>query len=132
MLRRLLAAVERIERTLTENHRITMLTLDGVIASLNAATNLMSAEVSKLHADLAAALAAGVAPTQEQLASLQGIADKLTALGADPAAPVPASPTAPVEPPPASLQSRRAAALAGLNQPARESVPSPRCPSRAD
>lgn len=64
----------------------TMPTLDDIITSFDTETNVISARLDKLMAELTAA---GQAPTPTQLAQLQAISDRLKALGADPANPIP-------------------------------------------
>lgn len=92
------AKVDRLLRlTLTGMEGITM-TLESLVADLDAETNAVAAKLDKLSADLAAAVAAGQAPKPETLAALQAVSDRLKVLGSDPSAPIP--PVAVAEPTP--------------------------------
>ena len=74
-------------------------TVEALITAIDASTNKISDKLTDLAAtvaDLQAQIAAGSPVTTAQLdtlvGQLQSEADKLSALGADPAAPVPADP----------------------------------------
>lgn len=101
-IRRLVLAIEVLTlRTDRNDEQIegiknVMADLASIIADLNTNTNAVAARVDQLGTELAAAQVAGTAPTSDQLASLQAISDHLKALGADPAAPIPAPPPAAV------------------------------------
>lgn len=63
--------------------------LEDLVTALDAETNTIAAKMDKLSQELADAIAAGQAPKPETLAALAAISDRLKALGADPAAPIP-------------------------------------------
>ena len=70
----------------------TEMTLEELVTAMDAETNAVAAKMDKLSADLAAAHAAGQAPKPETIAALSAISDRLKALGADPATPIPPAP----------------------------------------
>lgn len=69
-----------------------MSALDDLTAAIDAETNAVASRLDALKAELAAAVAAGQAPTAEQLAKLSAISDRLKSLGSDPAQPIPPAP----------------------------------------
>jgi hypothetical protein len=75
-----------------------MSALEDLTTALNNETNVLAAKLTALQASLAAALAAGQAPSAADIAALQAVSDRLTALGADPAAPIPVPVAAPTTP----------------------------------
>lgn len=94
--------------TLLERSQHTMSQLDDLITAIDTETNLLAASVesdAKVIADLRAQLAAAPTVTQATLDTLTSVStrlqaanDRLKAIGADPANPVPAPAPAPATP----------------------------------
>jgi len=86
MFRRWKRIEEKLDRLLALMEDNLMATLADIITALNDNTNAVATRMDALLAEIAAA---GAAPTQAQLDSLQAISDHLKQLGANPANPVP-------------------------------------------
>lgn len=69
--------------------------LEDLATAFDTETTAVAAQIDKLHAELNAAIAANQAPDPATLAKLQAVSDRLKALGADPANPIPAPVTTP-------------------------------------
>lgn len=88
-----LIALQLASIVLTLNLREKIMSaLDDLTTAIDQETNAVAARIDKLTGELAAAVAAGQAPTAAQIAALQAVSDRLKTLGADPAAPIPPAP----------------------------------------
>lgn len=85
----IILGLRSLEAVITSEGRSIMAKLEDLVTQLNDETNAVSARIDKIAADLAAAQAAGQAPSQASLDALQSISDRLKVLGSDPAAPIP-------------------------------------------
>jgi adenylosuccinate lyase len=86
---RIRSQLRSLTRTATKNQESTMGQLEDIRDEFDKATTAVAVEIDAIKSELAAALAAGQAPSAATVASLQSIADRLKAMG--PAAPVPAA-----------------------------------------